>query len=716
MNGFSRGSTSVQGRVRFATVRSVGVATLLLVVGLAVGAGPAAAGGTPTGFTSISPVTGPSSGGTVFTITGTGFTSSTTVTIGGVAATVTSESAGTSITGSTPPGTPGAQDVVVSDPTNGTATGTGAFTYSTVDLSAPTVVAGSSLTVSGVTVPGATVVASFDHVSATVTANASTGDYAATLTPLKATSAGYLYSQVVVEANGDVISVATDVVTVTQALTGASQSVGSGTGTCSNTSYCLDQSLAPSTAYDVITLIGSGLTNYNSVNNSDFVGSVGAGNPTLASLTGPYVTLSNASGVQFAAVWVWAGQHGAQWILYSVSGGNTIGSPQTSVINGTYVATPYNDPAITGAASITFDSTGTSVGFSPMVGPNTGGTAFVISIAGSVAVSGVAIGGTPVATFTSTVSATSPVITSVSGVTAPATAGLDSVVITYTGGSFTLPNVFTYVGFSAITPSTGATWAPQLVTITGGGFTGSTGATIGGNLISSFQVVSDTEITGVTPTGAVGPANVVIFTPFGNLVGVGAYTYIAVPLNTGGSSLIAQAPLVITSTSGTAGTSLTLTTSGGSGTGAVSYVLSSAGSANCTLAGGVLSASTAGTCTVTATKAADATYQATSSPATTITFVAPPKPPVVRPHVRALRVNGFAMVGRTVTVTITGVGFYAQPTITSNEPGTRVGVLHDNGRTLVIRVSVAANAATGWHTLTITLANGAFCRVNYLVK
>ncbi len=784
---------------------SIGVASVLATAGLGLAAVPASAGGSPMTFTSITPVTGPTIGGTAFTIVGTNFTSASTVTIGGAAATGLSETAGTSITGTTPAGAVGAADVVITDPTNGSVTGAGAFTYSTVNLSATTVVAGSPLTVSGVTIPGASVTVTFDHLSGSDTADAVTGDYSVALTPLKATTAGYLNSQVVVKANGDTISTPADVVTVTQALTGASQLVR-GTGTCSNTPYCLDPSLTAGTGYDLITLIGSGLTNYNSVNNSDFVGTVGAGNPSLASLTGPYVTFSNASGVAYVAAWVWAGQIGANWVLYAVSGG-AVGAAQTAPITGTYVLTPFNDPAITGSTSVTFDSL-TSEGFSPMSGPNTGGTPFDISIAGSYTVTGVTIGGVAVSSFTATVSATSPTITSVTGVTAPATAGLDDVVITYTSGSFTLPSVFTYVGFASITPSSGPTWAPQGVVILGGGFTGSTGATVGGNAMSGFQVVSDTEITGFVPQGALGPADVVILNPNGNLVGLGAYTYLSVPLGGGGggggspqaqaplvitstsgtagspltlttsggsgtgavsyvvtsagtagcsitgtvlsatsagtctvtatkasdatysvissapttitlaAALTAQAPLVITSTSGTAGTPLTLTTSGGSGTGAVSYVVTSAGGASCSITGDVLSATGAGTCTVTATKASDGTYSAVSSAPTAITLAAATPPPPVRkrPHVRAIRVNGFVWVGRMSTVTITGVGFYAQPTITSNEPGTRAGVAHDNGSTLVVRVSLQAGSPKGWHTFTITLANGTWCRVNYLVK
>ncbi len=93
-----------------------------------------------------------------------------------------------------------------------------------------------------------------------------------------------------------------------------------------------------------------------------------------------------------------------------------------------------------------------------------------------------------------------------------------------------------------------------------------------------------------------------------------------------------QATLVVSFTSGTFGTPLTLTTSGGSGTGAVSYAVTAAGSAGCSLTGGgtTLSATSAGTCTVTATKAADANYNAASSTATTVTF-APLPPPLLSP-------------------------------------------------------------------------------------
>src|SRR5580704_10359627 len=82
-----------------------------------------------------------------------------------------------------------------------------------------------------------------------------------------------------------------------------------------------------------------------------------------------------------------------------------------------------------------------------------------------------------------------------------------------------------------------------------------------------------------------------------------------------------QAALTITSTSGSFATPLTLTTSGGSGTGAVTYVVNAGGTASgCAVSSGQLNSTSAGTCFVTATKAADANYNAISSAPTTVTL------------------------------------------------------------------------------------------------
>jgi alpha-tubulin suppressor-like RCC1 family protein len=81
-----------------------------------------------------------------------------------------------------------------------------------------------------------------------------------------------------------------------------------------------------------------------------------------------------------------------------------------------------------------------------------------------------------------------------------------------------------------------------------------------------------------------------------------------------------QASLVVTSVSGTYGTPITLTTSGGSGAGTVLFALSDAGTASCSVSGSLLSFTAVGTCRVTATRDADSVFDSRSSASTTITI------------------------------------------------------------------------------------------------
>ena len=89
-------------------------------------------------------------------------------------------------------------------------------------------------------------------------------------------------------------------------------------------------------------------------------------------------------------------------------------------------------------------------------------------------------------------------------------------------------------------------------------------------------------------------------------------------------SLAHQAALSISNTtlSGTVGTPLTLTTSGGSGTIAVTYAVTGTG---CSIAGSSLSASAAASCVVTATNPANGIYAAVSSTPVTFTFSLAPQ-------------------------------------------------------------------------------------------
>ncbi|GIH95420.1 IPT/TIG domain-containing protein [Planobispora siamensis] len=76
----------------------------------------------------VSPATGPAAGGTVITITGSGFTADAAVTVDGVAATAVDVDTATKLKCTTPAGSAGPADVVVTT-AGGSATKAGAFTY-----------------------------------------------------------------------------------------------------------------------------------------------------------------------------------------------------------------------------------------------------------------------------------------------------------------------------------------------------------------------------------------------------------------------------------------------------------------------------------------------------------------------------------------------------------------------------------------------------------
>ena len=117
---------------------------------------------------SVSPGSGSSSGGTIVTITGTNFTGTTAVTFGGIVATNLNIASATSITVTTPAHVAGAVDVVVTAP-GGTAIGAyiyGAPTVTNVSPNSGSSAGGTSVTITGTNLTGATVV-TFDRFAAT---------------------------------------------------------------------------------------------------------------------------------------------------------------------------------------------------------------------------------------------------------------------------------------------------------------------------------------------------------------------------------------------------------------------------------------------------------------------------------------------------------------------------------------------------------------------
>jgi hypothetical protein len=87
--------------------------------------------------------------------------------------------------------------------------------------------------------------------------------------------------------------------------------------------------------------------------------------------------------------------------------------------------------------------------------------------------------------------------------------------------------------------------------------------------------------------------------------------------------------------------------------------------------------------------------------------------PVVSFHVS--KVNGSAVAGKTVTITISGTGFSGQPKIKSSLAGVKAVVSHDSGKLLTVRITTP-KTGKGEHTLTVTLASGKSGKVNYSTK
>ena len=78
-------------------------------------------------------------------------------------------------------------------------------------------------------------------------------------------------------------------------------------------------------------------------------------------------------------------------------------------------------------------------------------------------------------------------------------------------------------------PSSGSTSGGTSITITGSGFTGTTGVTIGGAICAGLVVTSDTSITCTTPAGSAGPASVLITNGAGTNGANSLYTYTSTP-------------------------------------------------------------------------------------------------------------------------------------------------------------------------------------------
>jgi hypothetical protein len=411
------------------------------------------------------PSTGPTSGGTAVTITGTGFTGATSVTFGGIAASNITVVSDTQLTVTAPAGGPGPATVTVTTP-GGSASTTSSNQYVYADTPVVSGISpssgpnsgGTTVTISGSNFTGATAV-SFRTIPATsftvendttIIATAppwTDGTFDVTVTNPAGTSA-------IVPADQYTYTAAAPVVTSLSPATGPA---GGGTS---------------------VTITGTGFYNGTSVS----FGSTVATRVSFASATS--ITAQAPAG--------------------------------TGVVDVT-VTSPDGTSATSAADQFTYGGPPTATALFPGVGPTAGGTTVTVDGTGFVAgQTSVTIGGTVIPAASVTVQ-NANVLTFV---TPANTAGFVSVTVTAPGGtSAAIPGGFNYQAprnpvVTAVSPSSGSTAGGTSVTITGTGFNAVTAVSFGSMAATSFTVNSTTSITAVAPSGSAGIVDVRVTSRF----------------------------------------------------------------------------------------------------------------------------------------------------------------------------------------------------------
>ncbi|WP_285597436.1 IPT/TIG domain-containing protein [Kineosporia sp. NBRC 101731] len=519
-------------------------------------------------ITAITPNSGPTGGLNSVTITGTGFTGTTSVSFGGNTAPGASAGSDTSITVPAVPAHPVGDVTVVVTTTDGGAssasagstytylgaptlagiapdsgplaggnqvvlTGTGFNQATSVDFGA----AGATFTTDSDTQITATVPAGTGTVNVTVTAGASgasnTQPYTYVAAPVVTTVAPQSDS---VEGGKTVIITGTGFTGATDVKFGTTSSPGPITVNSATQITATAPAHAAGTV--AVTVVAPGGTSAASPTATDFtyiaqpvVGSVSptagpnAGGTSVTISGSGFTTATGASAVQFDGVNATSYTVNSDTSITAVTPAHgagpavvTVTTPDGGTSSGTTAFTYLGAPAVTGV--------------SPGAGTTAGATTVTISGAGFTPGSTVSFGATP---------ATNVVVNSSTSITATAPAGTGTVDVRVTTAGGTSPNTaadnYAYVGtpvVSGLAPTAGGVAGGESVSITGSGFTGVTGVDFGGTT-TTYTVQSDTLITATAPAHAPGAVNVHVTTTIGGVSANQAanqYTYVAAPVVT----------------------------------------------------------------------------------------------------------------------------------------------------------------------------------------
>jgi hypothetical protein len=497
--------------------------------------------------TSIAPTNGTTAGGSSVTITGAGFLTGATVSLGGAAATNVNVVSATSITATTPAHAAGAVSVVVTNTDaqagtlpNGYTYGNPAPTVTSITPNTGTANGGTSVTITGTGfLTGATVslggtaatgitVVSATSITATTPAHAA-GAVTVTVTNADAQNGsltnGYTYSAsnpaptvTSIAPNTGLAAGGTSVtITGTGFLTGATVKLGGTAAT--NVNVVSATSITATTPAHAAGAVSVVVTNTDAQ-----AGTLTNGytytNPTpaVSSITPNSGTANGGTSVTIAGTGFLAGA--------TVSMGGTAAT-NVNVVNGTSI-TATTPAHAAGAVTVTVTNSDSQSGsltngftynpsngaptvssITPNAGPVAGGTAVTITGTGFLAGATVSLGGTA-ATGVNVVSSTS-----ITATTAAHAAGAVTVTVTNSDAqSGSLTNGYTYRNpaptVTSITPNTGTAAGGTSVTIAGTGFVAGATVSLGGTAATAVNVVSSTSITATTPVHTAGAVNVVV--------------------------------------------------------------------------------------------------------------------------------------------------------------------------------------------------------------
>lgn len=430
-------------------------------------------------ISTMSPTSGPITGGTQVTLTGSNLNAVTSVSFGGFPATGLIHTSDASLTVTAPAHAAG-QVVVTATSVYGTGTAVSYYTYGgsgtgvgpTVYSFSPNVVpiSGGTITFSGV---GFSTVTSVSFGGTFASVIPSTDNSFTAFAPAHA--AGPV---AVTVTNASGTTTAPDVLVY-----------GNRYGPVINT---INPTTGPTTGLNTVTLFGSGFTGATMVTFGGTVaGSVNVIGDSQLTTTAP---AHAAGGVNITVTAPLAGQPG---------------------VMGTGVSTTqYTYTGSSGAVSIT--------SISPATGPTAGGTSVTITGSGfgSSGQSQVVYFGSAAGTITS-------INDSTIVVTTPAGTGSVQVIVYAPSGNATSPTNFTYGStlpvITSVTPSSGPTGTN--ITITGTGFTGATSVTFDGVAGTGMSVSGDTVIYVTAPTHAPGAASLIVTGPNGSSTTSSAGTF-----------------------------------------------------------------------------------------------------------------------------------------------------------------------------------------------